>query len=108
MLDAERLVTIDAVTVTMIVCAVGWLDAFVLHVLSARLCGVLLFGRHPGPGTQGLVEAGSGQSRRRDHTNPAFNPTLGQWSGVKTVVPGRATASVWQLVPSGASVTLCG
>jgi hypothetical protein len=31
--------------VKMVICALGWLDALVFHVLSARLCVVFVCGR---------------------------------------------------------------
>ena len=79
MLDTALLWTIDAVTVKMVVCAVSWLDALVFHVLSARLCGVLLW-MVPRTGDAGLVEGGWGQSRRRDTPAQRFNPALGPGS----------------------------
>jgi hypothetical protein len=54
-----------------------------LHVFLARLCGVLP-GRHPGPGTPGVAEAGSGASRV-GHTSSACNPALGPWERAKGV-----------------------
>jgi hypothetical protein len=54
------------VTVTHVVGALSCMVALVMHVPYARLCGVLR-GRHPGPGTPGLVAAGSGVVPRATH-----------------------------------------
>jgi hypothetical protein len=53
-------------TVWHVVGVLGCLVALVMHVPYARLCCVLR-GRHPGPGTPGVVEAGSGAVPRRTH-----------------------------------------
>lgn len=53
-------------TVRHVVVALACLVTLVMHVPYARLCRVLR-GRHPGPGTPGLVAAGSGHSRVWTH-----------------------------------------
>jgi hypothetical protein len=64
--DAALLWTINAVTVTMVMCAVGWLDALVFHVLSARLCGVLPW-MAPRTADAGQVTAGGGSPAGGTH-----------------------------------------
>jgi hypothetical protein len=66
------------VTLTLVVDVPACKAVLMLHVFLARLCGVLP-GRHPGPGTPGVVGAGSGASRVQDTPSSAFNPVLGPW-----------------------------
>jgi hypothetical protein len=63
------------VTVTHVIAALTHMVALVMHVCHARLCGVLR-GRHPGPGTPGLV-SGVGGNPACGHTSSAFDPALG-------------------------------
>jgi hypothetical protein len=54
------------VTPTVVVDVPACKAVLMLHVFLARLCGVLP-GRHPGPGTPGVAEAGSGAVPRRTY-----------------------------------------